>query len=121
MPTRPTHKIDASDKVLGRLAVDVANLLRGKNKPGYTPNVESGDQVVIYNLDAIRVTGRKLQNKKYYSHSGYLGNLKEKSLSQMPADLVFYKAVRGMLPDNKLRPIWLKRLKLYTSEIPKTR
>jgi len=118
MPTRPTHKFDATDKVLGRLAVDAANLLRGKNKPDYTPNIENGDQVVVYNLIAMKITGRKLENKKYYSHSGYLGNLKEKQLSQMPMDVVFYKAVRGMLPNNKLRPIWLRRLKLYVGDIP---
>lgn len=121
MPTRSTHKLDAADKVLGRLAVDVALLLRGKNKPNYTPNVENGDQVIVYNLSALKITGRKMENKKYYSHSGYLGSLKEKSLSQMPIDVVFYKAVRGMLPNNKLRAIWLRRLKLHINGIPKTR
>ncbi|HPM27592.1 MAG TPA: 50S ribosomal protein L13 [bacterium] len=118
MAARKTHKIDASGKILGRLAVEIANLLRGKDKVDFTLNTDKGDQVVVFNCDKVKITGRKIETKKYYRHSGYIGNLKEKSYTQTPSDKVLYSAVKGMLPDNRLRQRWLKRLKLYNNEIP---
>lgn len=117
MSSRPTHKIDATGKTLGRFAVDVANLLRGKNKANFIHNIDVGDQVVVYNIKNIHLTGRKAENKLYRSHSGYLGHLKEKKLKEIEPTDMFYHAVRGMLPNNKLRPRWLKRLKLYSGDI----
>lgn len=118
MATRKTHKIDASGKVLGRLSVEIANLLRGKNKVDFSLNIDNGDQVIVFNSNNIKITGRKVETKKYYRHSGYLGNLKEKSYTQVPSNKILYLSVRGMLPDNKLRQRWLKRLKIYKNEIP---
>ncbi|HOE74388.1 MAG TPA: 50S ribosomal protein L13 [bacterium] len=118
MAARKTHKIDASGKILGRLAVEIAKLLRGKDKVDFTLNTDKGDQVVVFNCDKVKITGRKIETKKYYRHSGYIGNLKEKSYTQTPSDKVLYSAVKGMLPDNRLRQRWLKRLKLYNNEIP---
>jgi len=118
MAARKTHKIDASGKILGRLAVEIANLLRGKDKVDFTLNTDKGDQVVVFNCDKVKITGRKIETKKYYRHSGYIGNLKEKSYTQTRGDKVLYSAVKGMLPDNRLRQRWLKRLKLYNNEIP---
>ncbi|HPL55921.1 MAG TPA: 50S ribosomal protein L13 [bacterium] len=118
MAARKTHKIDASGKVLGRLAVEIAKLLRGKDRVDFTLNTDKGDQVVVFNCDKVKITGRKIETKKYYRHSGYIGNLKEKSYTQTPSDKVLYSAVKGMLPDNRLRQRWLKRLKLYNNEIP---
>jgi large subunit ribosomal protein L13 len=110
---RKTHTIDAADKILGRLATEVAVLLRGKNKPDFAPYKDIGDFVVIKNVEKIRVTGNKMEQKKYYRHSGYLGGLKEIPLKTLfkerPAE-VFRKAVFGMLPKNKLRARQIKRL-----------
>lgn len=111
---RKTHKIDASGKVLGRLAVKVAALLRGKNKPEFAPYKDLGDFVIIKNIKDIKVTGKKMDNKKYYSHSGYLGSLREitmRKLFEKNPPEVFKKAVYGMMPDNRLRANQLKRLK----------
>lgn len=111
---RQTHTIDATDKVLGRLATEIAVLLRGKQKTDFQPNQDTGDFVVIKNIDKIRITGKKMEKKKYYHHSGYLGGLKEISLKKLfersPAE-VFIKTVWGMLPRNKLRTEQIKRLK----------
>ncbi len=112
---RETHKINAEDAILGRLATKVSLLLRGKNKPEYAPNKDVGDFVVIENVDKIKVTGNKESQKKYYRHSGYLGSLKEESyqnLSKRRPGETFRKAVYGMLPKNKLRSQMIKRLKL---------
>jgi len=111
-----THKIDASGQILGRLATQVANLLRGKDKPDFAYNVDGGDQVVVYNTAKIIVSGRKAETKEYFRHSGYPGNEKIKSYGQMKPDEILYKAVSGMLPQNKLKARWLKRLKLYSGE-----
>jgi len=108
---RKTHKIDAQGLVLGRLAVKIAILLRGKNKPGYAPHKDMGDSVVIKNVDKIKVTGKKTEQKKYYRHSGYMGGLKEETYNKMKPNQVLRKAVYGMLPKNKLRPLMIKRLK----------
>ena len=118
MASRPTHKINAEGKILGRLAVEVSNLLRGKDKTEFTPQHDIGDQVVVYNSSQIKVTGRKLENKRYYRHSGYIGNLKTTPLKDMNLGEAFRLAVRGMLPKNKLRDHWLKRLKIYDAEVP---
>ena len=111
---RETQTIDATGKVLGRLATEVANLLRGKQKPDFAPYKDSGDFVVVKNVDKLKFTGKKMEQKKYYRHSGYLGGLKEiplKKLFQKDAAAVLKRAVWGMLPKNKLRSKMIKRLK----------
>jgi len=111
---RQTHKIDAANKVLGRLAVEIALLLRGKDKPGYLPNRDMGDFVTIKNSDKILVTGNKADQKIYYHHSGYMGGLKEvpfkKIFKRNPSEVI-RKAVYGMMPKNKLRDVQITRLK----------
>lgn len=114
MAKRETHTIDVADKVLGRVAVDIALLLRGKNKPDFAPNKDIGDFVVVKNIKKIKVTGKKSENKMYYSHSGYLGGLKKtpyKKLFEKSPEQVLIKAVFGMLPKNRLRAKQIKRLK----------
>ncbi len=111
---RSTHKINAEKEILGRLASKVAVLLRGKNKTGYSPHKDMGDFVVVENVDKIKVTGNKEEQKKYYRHSGYPGGLKEESyenLKKRKPGEIFKKAVYGMLPKNKLRAQMIKRLK----------
>ena len=114
-----THEwfvIDATDKVLGRVASEVALRLRGKHKAIYTPHVDTGDFIVIVNADKIRVTGNKAQDKIYYRHSGYPGGLKERPLREQlrrRPEEVLRKAVRGMLPKNKLASAQLRKLKIY--------
>ncbi len=109
--------IDAENVVLGRLATKVAGVLRGKHKPVYTPSVDTGDFVVVLNADKIALTGNKLSDKVYYSHSGFPGGIKEKTaaelLAKKPTDLI-RKAVKGMLPKNKLSRHMIKKLKIYT-------
>ena len=111
---RKTHTIDASGRVLGRLATEIAILLRGKHKPDFVLNKDVGDFVVVKNADKIKITGKKIEQKKYYHHTGYLGGIKEtplkKLFSENPGD-VLKRAVYGMLPKNKLRPGQIKRLK----------
>lgn len=111
---RKTHTIDAKDKVLGRLATKVAVLLRGKHKPDFVPYKDIGDFVVVKNVEKIKITGKKIDQKKFYRHSGYPGGFKEVSLKKIfekrPGE-VFKRAVYGMLPKNKLRPKQIKRLK----------
>lgn len=112
---KETREIDAAGKVLGRLATEIAIVLRGKDKPSFRPNLVVGDNVHVVNASKIVITGRKLEQKKYYHHTGYLGHLKEKSLKELlakdPSDVV-KRAVYGMLPDNKLRPILMKNLEI---------
>ncbi len=113
------HTIDATDKILGRLAVEIANLLRGKNKPSFVPYLDQGDEVIVVNTDKIKVTGRKMKQKIYYHHSGYPGGIKETRLEEaMEKDSgqVIRRAVYGMLPKNKLRDKIIKKLKLYKGE-----
>jgi large subunit ribosomal protein L13 len=113
---RDWYVVDAQDVVLGRLSTRVAGILRGKNKPIYTPSVDTGDFVIVVNADKIALTGRKLADKIYYSHSGYVGGLKEisagKLLENKPGELI-KKAVKGMLPKNKLARAMLSKLKIY--------
>lgn len=114
MPERKTYTIDASGKILGRLASEITILLRGKHKPSFQPNEDAGDFVIVKNVSEIRVTGKKMEQKKYYHHSGYMGGLKEISLKELfakdPAQ-VLRIAVSKMLPRNKLRRKQIKRLK----------
>ena len=112
---RETHKIDAKDKVLGRLAVQISNFLRGKNKPNFVPYKDMGDFVIVENIRDIKLTGKKAEQKKYYHHSGYPGGLKEvplKKLFEKDPAKILKEAVFGMLPKNKLRKEQIKRLKI---------
>lgn len=113
---RSWYLIDAEGKPLGRVAAKVASMLRGKNKPTYTPSQETGDFIVVINADKVQVTGRKRQNKMYYRHSGYPGGLKEATFSQLverhPTDPLEL-AVRGMLPKGPLGRKLLKNAKFY--------
>jgi large subunit ribosomal protein L13 len=116
---REWHVIDASDKVLGRLATQAANLLMGKHKPIFCRNLDTGDFVVILNADKVRVTGNKAKQKLYYRHSGYPGGLKSVSLEKMmqtnPARVIEH-AVKGMLPHNRLGAKMVKKLKVYAGD-----
>ena len=108
--------IDAKDKVLGRVASEVARRLRGKHKPEYTPHVDTGDYIVIINAADIRVTGNKLQDKKYYRHTGYVGGIKETNFETMQQRFpgrALEKAVKGMLPKGPLGYAMIKKLKVY--------
>jgi large subunit ribosomal protein L13 len=108
--------VDAKDQVLGRLATKVARLLIGKDKPSFTPYLDSGDHVVVINADRIKMTGNKVEQKMYYSHSGYPGGLKEvpaKRVRQAKPEWVVREAIVGMLPKNKLRARRAKKLRVY--------
>ena len=108
--------IDANDKVLGRLATTVADRLRGKHKPEYTPTIDTGDYIVIVNAEKVRVTGRKFTDKKYYRHSGYPGGLKETTfdkLQEKAPEEIIKKAVKGMLPKGPLGREMFRKLKIY--------
>lgn len=112
-------QIDASKKILGRLATEVAIILRGKNKVDFRPNIVSGDKVIVINAAKIKVTGAKMTQKLYHHHTGYLGHLKTVSLAEMfrkdPSEVI-RRAVWGMLPKNKLRKIWMKNLEVRNGE-----
>ena len=113
---RKWYVVDAAGVPMGRLASRVASVLRGKNKPTYTPNVDTGDFVIVINTDKVVLTGKKLENKFYRYHTGYIGGLKEISYKKMmeeKSDLAVYEAVRGMLPKNSLGRQMLKKLKVY--------
>lgn len=116
---RSWHVVDANGKTLGRLASVVASVLKGKTKPVYTKHVDTGDFVIVVNADKIHLTGRKLDQKMYYSHSGYPGGLKSitagKLLKTKPEDVV-KKAVQGMLPKTRLGEQMLSKLKVYAGE-----
>jgi large subunit ribosomal protein L13 len=113
---RDWYVVDAEGKTLGRLATQIADTLRGKRKPEYTPHVDTGDFVVVVNAEKIHVTGNKLDQKIYYRHSGYPGGLKERTLREQlerrPTE-VLRKAVKGMLPKNRLAAQQLTKLKIY--------
>jgi large subunit ribosomal protein L13 len=113
---RSWYVVDASGKTLGRLASELAKRLRGKHKPEYTPHVDTGDYIVVINADRIRVTGNKLQDKIYYHHTGYIGNLKSTTLGTLMATVpeqVLTKAVKGMLPKNSLGRSMLRKLRVF--------
>ncbi len=113
---RKWYLLDASDKALGRLAAKVATYLRGKNKPVFTPNVDTGDFVVVVNAERIKLTGRKPEEKVYYHHTGYIGGIKaatvKERMSSSPEEIIV-DAVWGMLPKNRLGRAMLKKLKVY--------
>lgn len=119
---RAWYVVDAEGQTLGRLASSVASILRGKHKPIYNPSVDCGDFVIVLNADKVAVTGRRLEQKKYYRHSLYIGGLKEISLRdqlQQHPERVIESAVRGMLPKNALGRKMFKKLKVYAgSEHP---
>ncbi|MBX3041128.1 MAG: 50S ribosomal protein L13 [Bdellovibrionaceae bacterium] len=113
---RKWHIIDASGQRVGRLATQVATLLRGKNKAIFTPHVDCGDFVVVINTDKLELTGVKWQTKKFYSHSRFFGSMKEKTAAEMKIEdstFILSEAVRGMLPTNKLSRHVLEKLKAY--------
>ena len=114
------HLVDAEDKVLGRLAVKIATILSGKNKAQYSPNADLGDFVVVVNAEKVKVTGNKFSQKNYYHHTGYPGGLKTKSFEKMQEDSpekIIEKAVKGMLPKNKLANQVIKKLKVYSGSV----
>ena len=113
---RQWYVVDAEAKTLGRLATQIADVLRGKGKPAYTPHVDTGDFVIVVNAEKIHVTGQKLDQKIYYRHSGYPGGLRERTLREQlerRPEEVLRKAVKGMLPKNKLASAQLRKLKVY--------
>ena len=114
---RGWYVVDASGKVLGRLASEIARRLRGKHKPEFTPHVDTGDYIVVVNADKLRVTGRKAQNKIYHRHSGYPGGVFSESFAKLHArqpERVLKLAVKGMLPKGPLGYAMLKKMKVYT-------
>ena len=114
---RKWYVVDATDQILGRFASEIAKRLRGKDKPSFTPHLDCGDYIIVINAGRIRVKGgNKLEEKKYYRHSGYVGNLKETNLEKMlenKPEFVILNAVRGMIPHNILGRRILKKLKIY--------
>ena len=116
--------IDATDKIFGRIITEVATLLRGKHKPSFTPHVDCGDNVIIINASKAKFTGAKLEDKKYYTHSGYFGSTKTHKMSDMldnNPEKLFKLATRGMLPKTTLGKAMLKKLKVYAdAEHPHT-
>ncbi|KAB2320275.1 50S ribosomal protein L13 [Betaproteobacteria bacterium SCN1] len=121
---RDWYVVDADDKVLGRLASEIARRLRGKHKPEYTPHVDTGDYIVVVNADKMRVTGNKELDKKYYRHSGYPGGIYETTFGKMQARFpgrALEKAVKGMLPKGPLGYAMIKKMKIYAgAEHPHT-
>lgn len=116
---RKWYVIDAKDKVLGRLSTEVASILRGKNKPIYTPHVDTGDHVIIINADKIKLTGNKLKQKNYTYHTGYPGGLRQvpyRELMEKNPEKIIELAVKGMLPKNRLGRSMIKKLKVYRGE-----
>ena len=114
--TRDWYVVDAEGKTLGRLATQIADVLRGKRKPTYTPHVDVGDFVVVVNAEKIVVTGKKLEDKRYWRHSGYPGGIRSRTLGEMldrRPEEVLRKAVKGMLPRNRLARKQLTKLKIY--------
>ena len=113
---RKWYVVDAADYTLGRLASQVASVLRGKNKPTYTPFIDCGDNVIVINADKVKVTGKKLDQKIYYHHSDYVGGMKEQTLKEKlakkPEDVI-YLAVKGMLPKGPLGRSMIKKLHVY--------
>lgn len=116
---RKWYVVDAKDIVLGRLSTNVANVLRGKNKPTYTPHIDGGDYVIVVNADKVRLTGNKLESKMYYNHSGYPGGLRERTAKVMkekyPEEMV-ERSIKGMLPHNRQGRSMYTRLFVYAGE-----
>lgn len=117
---RKWYVVDAAGKTLGQLAVVIANTLRGKNRPDFTPHVDGGDYVIVLNADKVAVTGNKEEGKLYYRHSGYLGHLKTQTLAEVREKdplRILKEAVSGMLPKTKLRKGYMKRLILVKGDV----
>lgn len=116
---RAWHLVDVKDQTLGRVATDIAKLLMGKSKAYFVRNLDCGDYVVVTNAKLIKITGNKEEQKKYYRHSGYPGGFREETLKELrerkPEDIITH-AVKGMLPQNKLRDLMLKRLRVVAGE-----
>lgn len=113
---RKWYVVDATDKTLGRLSSQIASVLRGKNKPTYTPSMDTGDYVIVINADKIKVSGKKMDQKMYYRHSDYVGGMKEATLKEMMAkkpEDVIKLAVKGMLPKGPLGRQMIKKLHVY--------
>ena len=113
---RKWYVVDATDQTLGRLASEVAKVLRGKNKPIFTPHIDTGDYVIVINAEKIKVSGKKLDQKVYYHHSDYVGGMKETTLREMMAkkpEAVIETAVKGMLPKGPLGRTMIKKLHVY--------
>ena len=113
---RNWYLVDAQNKTLGRLSTEIASRLRGKHKPIYTSHVDTGDYIVVVNASKIRVTGKKMTDKVYYRHTGYIGNLKSENLETMLEkypEKVLMKSVRGMLPKSKLGSAMIKKLRVF--------
>lgn len=113
---RDWYVIDAAGKTLGRLATEVARRLRGKHKPVFTPHVDTGDYIVVVNASQVRVTGNKLNDKIYYRHTGYIGNMKQEALGDLmkrSPERVIERAVKGMLPKTPLGRAMFRKLKVY--------
>ena len=113
---RDWYLVDATDKTLGRLASEIAKRLKGKHKPIYTPHVDTGDCIIVINAEKVRVTGNKLDDKMYYNYTGYVGNLKSRSLGEMLTkhpERVIETAVKGMLPKNPLGRAMFRKLRVY--------
>lgn len=113
---RQWYVIDAAEQTLGRLSTRIADILRGKHKPIFTPHVDTGDFVIVINAEKVKLTGNKWDQKKYYRHSGYPGGLKEttyQKLLEKKPELIIEKAVKGMIPHNKLGRQVFKKLKVY--------
>lgn len=114
--SRAWYVLDAADKPLGKVAAEAAVLLRGKHKPTFTPHVDCGDHVIIINADKIVLTGKKLDQKMYYHHTGYIGNLKQvkySTIMKTKPEFAVYKAVKGMIPDSVIGRKALTRLRIY--------
>ena len=116
---RDWYLVDAAGKTLGRLSTEIAHRLRGKHKAEYTPNVDTGDYIIVINADKIHVTGNKMKDKMYYRHTGYIGNLKSISLGKLldkAPERVIETAVKGMLPKNPLGRAMFRKLKVYAGD-----
>jgi len=111
--------IDAKDKVLGRISTVIANKLRGKDQPNFTPHMDTGNFVIVINADKVKLTGKKLDDKMYYRHSGFPGGFKERNAKKMlevHPTKILELSVSGMLPKNRLRKVFMDKLKVYTDE-----
>ena len=114
--TREWYLVDATDKTLGRLSTEIANRLRGKHKPEYTPHVDAGDYIVVVNAEKVKVTGNKSTEKVYHHHTGYPGGIKSISFAKLidrAPERIIEKAVKGMMPKNKLSRSMMTKLKIY--------
>jgi large subunit ribosomal protein L13 len=119
LQSREWRVVDATGQTLGRLASEISQVLRGKHKPTYSPNIDTGDFVVVINCERIVVTGDKLDNVRYYRHSRYPGGLKSRTMREMMAsfpDRIIYEAVRGMMPKTKLGRAQMKKLRVYAGD-----